>query len=136
MTDTVNPCSSFVRLTLSSKTNESIPTIEAGCNLKVTCLLNKSSCNQSFHAYMQHMSVILNDNVSSCQRSCDIAQHQQEDKVTIHFTVYGYNPTVIKVSLFGDEISASAVLLKIDNMQKRFKERCNVLRHFVSEIWQ
>ena len=83
MTDTVNPCSSFVRLKLSSKINEFIPTIEAGCNLKVTCL----------------MSVILIDNVSSCQRSCDIAQHQQEDKVTIHFTVYGYNPTVIKVSL-------------------------------------
>ena len=49
---------------------------------------------------MQHMSVILIDNISGSQRSCDIAQDQQEDKIIIHFTIYGFNPTVIKVSLF------------------------------------
>ena len=32
---TLNPHFSFVCLKLSSKTNESIPNIEAGCNLKV-----------------------------------------------------------------------------------------------------
>ena len=83
--------------------------------------------------YIRHMSAILRDNVSGSQRSCDITQHRQEDKVGIHFTVYGYNPTVIKILIFGDEISGSPVLLKIDNTERSFKERFNILRHILSQ---
>ena len=243
---TLNPCFSFVGFKLSSKTNESIPPIEAGCNLKVylfvrdrysnpavihrsnlpTILLkfNGSTvpesnfpCNVVFvkegvlkiesnpltvkgqydiavkidsqyhvissfkvkslrpspqhsvinthtgdggmfitvtpmiqqslfvflkdrfgnpcdaHKYIQHMSAILIDNASGRQRSCHIDQHQQEDKVTIHFTVYWYNSSVIKISIFGDEISGSPVLLKIDNTKISFKERYNILRRILSQ---
>ena len=62
-----------------------------------------------------------------------MAWHQQEDKVTIHFTLYGYNPVVIKISIFRNEISGSPVLLKIDNTDRSFKEHYNVLRCTLSQ---
>ena len=62
-----------------------------------------------------------------------MACHQQEDKVTIHFTLYWYNPIVIKISIFRNEISGSPVLLKIDNTDRSFKEHYNVLRSILSE---